>query len=160
MAEKVGAKMRAGGWKGLFGIDVIKDEERNELRLLEINARQTASVTYESFLQEKNRANGLKGKTIFEKHLEILTDSETTSGLIQINDGSQIIQRVTRDSAQLGNDKMEQLKKDGFNVIAYENKNMHMDLIRIQSEKGLLSGHDKLNERGKKILEILWNQKA
>jgi hypothetical protein len=43
--------MSAQGWRGLFGIDVIKDLERNAIHLIEINARQPASTSFEAKLQ-------------------------------------------------------------------------------------------------------------
>ena len=99
--------MHESGWKGLFGIDVIYDEERDQFKLIEINARQPASTTYESQLQARFRGHGLVGATIFEAHLAALTGS-TRSDLVQIkvgpwqekqieiNDGAQIVQRVTK----------------------------------------------------------------
>ena len=108
IAEKIGKKMSDSGWKGLFGIDVIYDEERDQFKLIEINARQPASTTYESQLQARFRGHGLVGATIFEAHLAALTGS-TRSDLVQIkvgpwqekqieiNDGAQIVQRVTNN---------------------------------------------------------------
>ena len=51
IATDVGLRLKKAGWKGLFGIDVVVDEATGRLYLLEINARQPASTTYESQLQ-------------------------------------------------------------------------------------------------------------
>jgi predicted ATP-grasp superfamily ATP-dependent carboligase len=180
IGERVGKKLQSSGWKGLFGIDVVYDEERDKLFLIEINARQPASTTFESHLQEKTRAQGVPGITIFEAHLLALTDSlgsdslgsdsardisgetstnETTAHtLIQINDGAQIVQRVTSltkeiDSAKLSS--IEKIRNAGFDVITYKNSKANNDLIRIQSDRGIMESHNKLNTRGKLIVELL-----
>ncbi len=95
IAEKIAQKMQKDGWLGLFGIDVIFDEERNALHLIEINARQAASTTFESELQNIVRSHGVLGITTFEAHLLSLTDGKVPASLIPINDGAQILQRVT-----------------------------------------------------------------
>jgi predicted ATP-grasp superfamily ATP-dependent carboligase len=69
IAEKVAQKMQKEGWLGLFGIDVIYDQERDSLHLIEINARQPASTTFESELQNNVRIHGVGGITTFEAHL-------------------------------------------------------------------------------------------
>ncbi|HEY9583739.1 MAG TPA: ATP-grasp domain-containing protein, partial [Candidatus Paceibacterota bacterium] len=86
MARKIAEKMRRDGWKGLFGIDVIYNEERDCINLIEINARQSASATYESQLQKKNADH----TTIFEAHIKALLHEPITKPTIQINDGAQI----------------------------------------------------------------------
>jgi hypothetical protein len=188
IAEKIGAKMSDGGWKGLFGIDVIYDEERDELKLIEINARQPASTTYESQLQTKFRghltsprlrqAGGSVGSTIFEAHLAALLDlptevllahknlgkGETKEGstfpknTIEINDGAQIVQRVTKTlTAQMVemSHKIAALNKAGYTTIPYSNTKPNSDFIRIQSDKGLMEKDGKFNKRGFEIVEIL-----
>jgi hypothetical protein len=180
IAEKVGAKMSDSGWKGLFGVDVIYDEERDQFKLIEINARQPASTTYESQLQARFRGHGLIGATIFEAHLAALTGS-TRSDLVQIkvgpwqekqielNDGAQLVQRVTsqgRTSYKSRSDlvqikvgpwteKIAALNKAGYTTIPYSNTKPNSDFLRIQSDKGLLASHGKWNARGEKIIEIL-----
>jgi hypothetical protein len=173
IAEKVGTKMRESGWKGLFGIDVIYDEERDQWKLIEINARQPASTTFESQLQSKFRGHGLVGSNIFEAHLAALTDSPLTEKQIEINDGAQLVQRVTKtvvgqmvemsqktDTKSLyemssWQEKIAELNKAGYITISYPNKKPNSDFLRIQSDKGLLEKHGKWNARGEKIIEIL-----
>ena len=165
IAEKIGAKMSDSGWKGLFGIDVIYDEERDQFKLIEINARQPASTTFESQLQAKFRGHGLVGSTIFEAHLAALTDSPLTEKQIEINDGAQIVQRVTNNQIRrVGlrtedrpswTEKIAALNKAGYTTIPYSNTKPNSDFLRIQSDKGLMASHGKWNARGEKIIQIL-----
>ena len=167
--------MRESGWRGLFGIDIIYDEERDLLKLIEINARQPASTTFESQLQSKFRGHGLVGATIFEAHLAALTDSPLTEKQIEINDGAQFVQRVTKKTntmAELGTillnrlgqdeykgspwqEKTADLNKAGYVTIPYSNTKPNSDFLRIQSDKGLMENHGKWNARGEKIIEVL-----
>lgn len=83
MAIKIGEKMKAAGWKGLFGIDVLLADR---LYLIEINARQPASATYESTLQKTN--------TVFENHIKALLGEPLHKHTV-ITAGRQIIDRRT-----------------------------------------------------------------
>ncbi len=148
----VGSKMLADGWKGLFGIDVILDEEHDSLFLIEINARQPASTTYESQIQESFRKEGIPGITTFEAHIAALTHTPITAALVPINDGAQIIQRVTKLITKVNPSKLE---KAGYNVIIYGNTKINSDLARIQSKEGIMETHNKFNKRGKEIVELL-----
>lgn len=149
IAEEIGEKMRKDGWKGLFGIDFIYDEERDRILLLEINARQSASSTYESELQRDIRGKDGKGLTIFEAHLKALSGEKINEKLIEINDGAQIVQRVTKTINNFDKKRLEDL---GYRVIIYSNKKENGDLARIQSKKGIMEAHNKFNKRGKEIL--------
>jgi len=152
LAEKIGKKMQNEGWKGLFGIDVIYDEEKDSLYLIEINARQPASTTYESQLQMAAREKGVPGITTFEAHIAALTDKPITQPLVEINDGAQVIQRVTASVKKVGT---ESLERAGYKVIKYNNVKPNSDLVRIQSERGIMEAHNKFNKRGKEIVELL-----
>ena len=150
IALTIGKKMQPEGWKGLFGIDVIYDEERDKLFLIEINARQPASATYESQLQAEARGKGVSGITIFEAHLSALTNQPISSKIIEINDGAQIIQRVTSKITDI---EPVDLANAGYKVIKYMNTKLNSDLLRIQSKLGIMESHDKFNKRGKEIEE-------
>lgn len=164
IARAVGARMRESGWRGLFGIDCIYDEERDIIHLIEINARQPASTTYESQLQEKFRVagSGTTSITIFEAHLAALQNNLPKKAvLIEINDGAQIIQRLT-ESATILMESPEKsalataaLRAEGLNIIEYENTKANSDLLRIQCSQGIMEAHLKYNARGKKIVDIL-----
>ena len=114
ITEKVAKKMQGENWKGLFGVDIIYDEERDMLHLIEINARQPASTSYESELQ---KAFDIEGITTFEAHILALTHKLIPSALIPINDGAQILQRVTKTANILDPIK---LIKAGYKVIIYK----------------------------------------
>lgn len=152
IAKKIGRKMQKEGWLGLFGIDVIHDEERDMMHLIEINARQPASTTYESELQSHVNLLGVPGITTFDAHISALTGLPITSKLIHINDGSQILQRVTSQVKKIDDKK---LVTAGYNVINYMNVKQNEDLARIQSTMGIMETHNKLNKRGKEVLELL-----
>lgn len=152
IANKIGEKMRESGWKGLFGIDVILDEERDELYLIEINARQPASTTYESELQSKLRYKGINSITTFEAHMKALLNDDNSETLIYINDGAQIVQRKLNREIVINENV---LIKDGYRLIKYNNSKTNSDLLRIQSDKGIMEAHNKFNKRGKEITEAI-----
>lgn len=152
MSRKIADRMKQSNWKGLFGIDVIYDEELDKIYLIEINARQPASTTFESKLQIQNRNEGLKGITTFEAHIKSLIDEEINEDIIEINDGAQIVKRVTKNDITVDTNT---LKDEGYNIIKYNNTKLNSDLIRIQSNMGIMESHNKFNKRGKKILESL-----
>lgn len=148
IAKKVAEKMRNDGWKGLFGIDIIYDEERDRIHLIEINARQSASVTYESKLQSKIREH----TTIFEAHINALIHRPVKHSIIKISDGAQILQRVTSNTKSVDENKF--IKTD-YKIIKYSNTKMNADLLRIQSDKGIMETHNKFNARGKDLVSLL-----
>lgn len=152
IAEKVGQKMQKDGWLGLFGIDVIYDEERDSLNLIEINARQPASTTYESQLQATLALNGVTGITTFEAHINALQMNTIKNSLIAINDGAQILQRVTTKTRDIDTDK---IINAGYRIIKYSNTKENSDLVRIQSLQGIMEAHNKFNTRGKDIVSLL-----
>ncbi len=169
IARAVGERMRESGWVGLFGIDCIYDVERDNLHLIEVNARQPASTTYESQLQEKIRAfapdHFKNSMTIFEAHLATLQNQKNTAkkfaeGLIEINDGAQIIMRIPalkeiKKTGEEINEISASLRAKKYTVIEYANTKPGDDLIRIQSDRGILESVIKFNARGKEILEIV-----
>ncbi len=147
IARLVGERMRKEGWKGLFGIDVIQDSQTKEIFLLEINARQPASATFESQLQTRR---GIV-PTIFEAHLAALTDNDeslTTDSVRNIRDGAQIVQRVTTTAHAVN---IANLESQGLSVTPYENAEHNKELFRIQSNEGIMSAHNVLGERGESI---------
>jgi hypothetical protein len=146
--------MIESGWSGLFGLDFIYDQERNKILLLEINARQPASVTFESKIQERMRQSD-KEMTIFEAHLLALLGEKMGKKIIEINDGAQIIQRVTKTIRRYDRKKIDKLESAGYQVIEYNNTEPNSDLLRIQSKAGIMENHGKLNKRGLEIDLIL-----
>ena len=85
-------------------------QKTGRLYLLEINARQPASTTYESQLQstvchsdpEDSGEESLANRcTTFEAHLaSLLSVSPDKYKLITIKNGAQIIQRITQKKSQ------------------------------------------------------------
>lgn len=157
IAHKVGTAMQKAGWRGLFGIDVIYDEERDDLHLIEINARQPASTSFESELQNNIRKETNKGITTFESHIAALLNLTIDSDIIEINDGAQIIQRLTHALITGGIPSGEPLIESGYNVLEYELGKPNSDVLRIQSTRGIVEGHNKFNSRGKEIIALVTN---
>lgn len=152
IAGEVGIRMAKAGWKGLFGIDTVLEFKTGKLYLIEINARQPASTTFESQLQQKNGLN--KGLTTFEAHLGSLLKIKNNYQLIKINSGAQIIQRVTKKTTEIKTPK----KNKYFNFIKYKNTKLGADLLRIQSLNGIMKNPKQLNSLGKTILTFLKNK--
>ncbi len=155
MVGEIGDTMRKEGWRGLFGIDFMRDEHLDQIFLIEINARQAASAVFESQLQQELRRHGISGQTIFEAHIHSLSDEIITAPLIPINDGSQIVQRLTTLQKNISQNKIDKLKEEGYGIISYDNTLPNSNILRIQSNKGIMEAHSKFNSRGKKILDIL-----
>ena len=156
MARACGARLAALGWKGLFGIDAILEESTQRFYLIEINARQPASTTFESELQNDARGRSGAGAdatssaasilTTFEAHLEALTGEIADNAQLQkISDGGQVIQRRTasiaaklKDSQNFVRETAEALRAEGYTVLEYANTKPNSDLLRIQSKKGII----------------------
>jgi len=152
MVQDIGKKLNVGGWRGLFGVDIIRDDERNTLHLIEINARQPASTTFESHLQLENRIHGVTGLTTFEAHIKALLGEKIEEELIPVNDGAQIIQRVTKKTSVISPATIAALEAAEYHTISYPNSEYNTDLIRIQSAQGIMERHGVFNERGTEIV--------
>lgn len=157
MVEEIGERMRADGWKGLFGVDIIKDQSRGTIYLIEINARQPASTTFESNLQEIARKGGSRGLTTFEAHIRSLLGLPIDEDVIRIEDGAQVIQRVTKNVQSFFDDVVKLLEKQGLDVVSYQNSAYNSDLLRIQSNKSIMDSHGTLNDTGRAIVESIKN---
>lgn len=159
IVHDVGVKLQKDGWKGLFGVDFIMEEKSRRIYLIEINARQPASTTFESLLEMKEREKGVKGITTFEAHLRALLDLPIDQNIIGINNGAQIVQRITKHIQGVFNNEILTLKKKGYDVVIYENDVMNSDLVRIQSEESIMSDHNTQNSKGLEITETIKNCK-
>lgn len=151
IVKDIGEKLRQQGWRGLFGIDVAVHEETGKLYLLEINARQPASTTFESQLQRRHSEAGF---TIFQAHLAALFKIDVSQDeLININTGAQLVQRVNPlypDAATARDELQEQ-----FLVIHHENDKRGDDLLRIQTEECFVEAHGVLNQHGALVTQII-----
>jgi hypothetical protein len=155
MVQNIGNKLRSDGWKGLFGVDIIFDTDSQKLYLIEINARQPASTTFESQLQKSVDENGL---TTFEAHLSALFgNSLGENTLIEITTGAQIIQRVT--TAMLGKNQTSIIAElhslELFNIIPYQNTDLGSDWIRMQTKGALMEAPGVLSEVGLSLRQII-----
>jgi 8-oxo-dGTP diphosphatase len=150
IAREIGQKFAGQGWRGLFGIDAVLDEKTGRIYLIEINARQPASTSFESELQTACRksANEI---TVFQAHLSALLGLEPgKQHLIKINNGAQIVQRVTEKIDKMRTPKID--SPDITNIILYTNDKPGSDLCRIQTGRNLASGHNILSKQGRAVL--------
>jgi len=146
----VGGRLAKFGWQGLFGIDVIIDSKTGKLCLIEINARQPASTTYESQLQSRKNKKGL---TIFVAHLSaLLGEKYKNQKLIEIKDGAQVVQKIVPVEKAVDNKllryNINKFRKDGWGVYWYDNSEAEKDWLRMQSKVGVMSEHNILNKQG------------
>ncbi|MBU6427138.1 ATP-grasp domain-containing protein [Patescibacteria group bacterium] len=159
IAREIGERMRADGWRGLFGVDAIKDEQSGRIFLIEINARQPASATFESQLQSLPRSDlsstSKSDLSIFEAHLLALLEQPIDQPLIKISDGGQIIQRVTKDTVEVPANAISAMESAGYKTTVYSNVKINSDLLRIRSIHSFVESHGKLNKSGKEIAEII-----
>jgi len=156
IASAISNKLSHEGWKGLFGIDFLVSEKTGQVYLLEINARQAASTTYESILQNKERTatKASSSLTIFEAHLAAFSKL-TQETIVQIKSGAQIIQRHTSLIHNIEQEQIADLSKLNLTTITYEDGKENSDLVRIQSTESMMKKHGILNDLGLKIGSIL-----
>ncbi|MDP2593355.1 MAG: hypothetical protein Q8P52_01755 [bacterium] len=153
IAGKIGDLLIKDGWRGLFGIDVVLDEKAGKIFLLEINARQPASASFESRLESHTDEN----LSVFEAHLAGLLDlSAKSSVLSEIRNGGQLIQRETKTwQEKRPLLKSEELSKNGFSVFTGNFGRVNGELLRIQSANGFMESHGVLNRDGEKVVSLL-----
>lgn len=156
IAKAVGEKLAKNNWKGLFGIDVILEKKSGKLFLIEINARQPASTSLESYLQKQKNKSGL---TTFEAHLLVLMGEKNIAAkLTAIKSGSQIVQKVVEFKNKISEKnlikKLGDLNKTGFRFFVYENADFESDWVRMQSTKGILQTENTLNKTGEKLKDF------
>ena len=153
IVEDVASRFREDGWNGLFGVDIVADERTGTLYLLEINARQPASATYESALQRAEREAGAAGLTTFEAHIAAVMGIDVEDAtLIALSDGAQITQRVTKYKKKIDDDRRGRVHANGFEIIEYNNSKIGKELMLMRSEKGLMADHNILNDIGKELV--------
>lgn len=162
IATNVGQRLAKQGWKGLYGIDVIVNKKTGQLYLLEINARQPASTTFESELQEINKEQLTKSKsetaklllTTFEAHLSaLLQNPYQNEKITSLTTGAQIIQRVTKETPTICQPRIA--KPDNLQYILYNNTALNADLLRIQTDSNIMKAHDKFDLEGCRIIDFV-----
>lgn len=161
IVNDVSKKLARDGWRGLFGIDTILDEKTGRLYLIEINARQPASTTFESQLQQTAILNEAKPDnqaiTTFQAHLlALLNRPYKKQQLAIIKNGAQIIKRISNKQLLPETDKIiNLLTRLALSVIPYDNTEPGADWLRIQSEQSMMAGHNRFSPLGKKIKYLL-----
>jgi predicted ATP-grasp superfamily ATP-dependent carboligase len=155
LAKEIGIQLQSEGWRGLYGVDVILDQANKRIYLIEVNARQPASTTFESELQSALREKGAHGLTTFEAHLRALLDLPIDQDLIPVKDGAQIVQRVTKNVQSVFDEAAGSLELLGYDVVSYQNIAPNSDLLRVQAAQGIMEDHNILNARGKEITETI-----
>lgn len=152
IVQRIGRKLQTSGWRGLFGTDIML-AKTGELYLIEINARQPASTTFESQLQAKIAP---LTNTTFSLHLaSLLQESGAESALAPVTAGAQIILRnqtkpITDACVTLFT---ERLKAGGFVITRYVNTEPGSDLVRIQSDSGVMDTPQTFNVIGQSIVQ-------
>lgn len=159
MANAIGKRLQSQGWRGAFGIDVLVEKETGMLYLLEINARQPASVSFESYLQEYHRPKNSDALTTFEAHLAAVLGADLSQQqLVPLTDGAQIIIRQQGQSTTTIEAVANTLSAASFRVIPYNNSDANSDLLRIQSTTGIMQNHAQFNEHGQRIVHTITAQ--
>ncbi len=151
IAKEVGKKLQKDGWRGAYGIDIVAEEDTKKLFLIEINARQPASTSYESQLQREIGGD----IATFEAHLLALLDLSVDEDLLELKNGSQILLKNNDLNTDLNHCLIENLEKEGLKVIEYENKKKNSDLLRMQSRESIMEGHKEFSELGRKVIKTL-----
>ncbi len=173
IAKRIGKKLADYGWRGLFGIDVIVSEKTGGVYLIEVNARQPASTTFESALQRIARlehptedttdadvpTEQPRHSTIFEVHLAALLgiykECPHDIHAAAITHGAQLVQRITSEIQGVQSTKLMALQQEDWALTIYTNTEINSDLVRVQSLSSFLSQAGALNEDGRKLRNIL-----
>lgn len=173
IAKRIGKKLAEYGWRGLFGIDVIISDKTGDVYLIEVNARQPASTTFESALQRMARLEHKAGDTaaqephqsshhratLFEVHLAALLGlyKEHTHNIhtAAVTHGAQLVQRITSEIQGVHSTKLMALQQEEWALTIYTNTEINSDLVRVQSLGSFLSHAGALNEDGRKLRGIL-----
>ncbi len=156
MATEIGEQMKNDDWKGLFGIDVVVEEKTGTVYLIEINARQPASTTFESWLQDSSVATYTSELSTFVAHLRaLLGENLSEYSLIPVEHGVQILQRMTTTIADVQPDSITVLRDLDCTVIPYDQRTLGAELLRIQSDESFIQSHTLFTALGKKIAHEL-----
>ena len=163
IATAVGEKLRHDGWRGAFGIDVALETASGKLYLIEVNARQPASLTYESYLQQFSPGcflQNVKQLNAFELHITALLEQDIQQKYsIGVQDGAQIILRQPMNGQTWELETLEKiasrLRKLGLKLVLYTNTKPGSDALRIQSLQSIMESHNSFNDVGKNILACI-----
>lgn len=155
LANTIGKKLKQDGWKGAFGIDVMIDRNTQEVFLLEINARQPASVSFESQMQLQQKSKRSQALTTFEAHVFALLEQDFPStSLVPVEQAAQITLRNQQHNIDL--ELLQQELKE-YTTIPYENTDFESDLLRIQSQDPIMQADGIFNSTGQQIVNHITN---
>lgn len=161
ITKEIGKAMFQDGWKGLFGIDFIRKKEK--WFVIEINARQSASVNLETTYQQKQGS----GLTMMTVHLAALLNIPLPADCLKIQES---VQKMKQGARILIRKKMTEnhvrLKKllsiSGQEWICDKQKIGHESIkhneviYSIQKENGgFIEKHNQWNKSAQKIIKIL-----
>jgi hypothetical protein len=142
ITKRIGYRLQRAGWRGLFGIDAILEEDTGIARLIEINARQPASATFESMIQGTH--------TTMSAHLLALLGAEIDQ-ITPIHTGAQIVLR-NQQALTFDTTRIKAHINPSYYVQAYRNSDHGTDLLRIQSlDHGLMKSHQECNADAKTL---------
>lgn len=158
--EKIGNEMIKNGWKGLFGLDFIRSGKN--WFVVEINARQPASVNLETIYQQKQGP----GLTIMAIHLAALLDipipidcSEIQKSIQKLKQGAQILIRKKNGQNFA---KLKKLLSIAGQERICDKQNLGSDpknnevVYSVQKKKGgFIKKHNQWNSDAQKIIKIL-----
>ncbi len=151
ISTKIGERMQRDGWRGCYGVDLILDKNTDELYLIEVNARQTASVTFESMLQ-KSLVPELP--TTFESHIASLANIPFESSPAMITAGARLIRR--QSSVAIAEDAVGKLQVLGLSTVESVPEKPGEDLLQIRSNSvSLMAGHNKLSPLGEEVAKLV-----
>jgi hypothetical protein len=157
--------MSDSGWHGLYGLDIVIDTEappEHRFKLIEINARQPASVTFESELA-RNHLTDPEQPTLFDLHIAALRSTEprnnhkphTLEFMPYIKNGAQLVQRITRDRVSTPNIPHLADHMYTWKIISYDNKEHLDDMLRVQTYGHFMTEHNKLSPEGLALRALL-----
>ena len=158
ITKKIGNAMAEDGWKGLFGLDFIRSKE--DWFVVEINARQPASVNLETIFQQK-QGDGL---TIMTAHLAALLDIPLPNDCLEIQNSIQKLEQgaqiLIREKNGRNFAKLEKLLSNpGQEWVCDKRKagTVPNEVICViqKGKGGFIEKHNQWNSDAQKIIKIL-----
>ncbi len=163
ITEKIGIAMLQDGWKGLFGLDFIRSEE--DWFVIEVNARQPASVNLETIYQQKQGP----GLTVMTIHLAALLDIplpadslEMQRSVQKLKQGARILIRKKKGQNLAKLKKLLSLPEQEWVCGKQKMGTVPNEVVcSVQKEKGgFIEKHNQWNSDAQKIIKILSDQKT
>jgi len=150
--KKIGKFLASNGYRGLFGIDIIIEENTNEIFLIEINARQTANVSFYNIIQNTNcQLNSLLIHILTSLNFNLLISNDYSLTNSMSTNASQIICRNYYNKNFIIKDEIDSKKLSVNNGNVYLSSSNHEigieeEVFRIQYINETISINNELNE--------------